>query len=385
MSVTAHPKYPGHWIIVYYPQGRAKDPRTGKASNQRERVIYGPCTFETAKRYEQELIRAVKPVTAAINPTLAETFVAFCDHYKLHVSPTTYRDFTSAWDKWLLPAFGHLRYTQISPQAINGFKTRALATLKHKTVNKLLSYLSAICTWANRPEINHASHMPVIELFPAKMIQPPPLMVPTPDEIQRLVAALPKDNRGALATVMYYAGLRLSDANKIRRNQVNLEAGYLIAVGKGNKQRVIPITPELRAVIEPRLQPGYFEQISKKHKRWENQTDYLWPNLRTQRPFRDLQKIIDSTARRIGINKHVTHHMLRHSFCTHMIMAGAATSTVQTLAGHSSPQVTQRYIHLATDFLGTEMTRISKVHHQKTKRHLRTNRKCLEFGSGERI
>lgn len=362
MSVTPHPKYPGRWIIIYYPNGRVKDPRTGKPSTARERLIYGPCTYEVAKRYEQELVRSIRPITISLNPTLAETFTQFCDHYRLRVSPTTYRDFTSAWDKWLLRGFGGLRYTQITPQAINGFKAHALTTLKHKTVNKLLSYLSAICTWANRPEINHASSMPIIDLFPARMIQPPPIMVPTPDEIQRLVDALPKDNRGALATVMYYAGLRLSDANKIRRSQINLEAGYLVAIGKGNKQRVIPITPELRSVIEPRLQTTYFEQAGPKCRRWENKTDYLWPNLQTQRPYRDLQKIIDTTAKQTGLKKKVTHHMLRHSFCTHMIMAGASTFAVQALAGHSSPQVTQRYVHLATDFLGTEMTRISKVH-----------------------
>jgi len=360
VSVTAHPKYRDHWIIVYYPNGRAKDPKTGKANTNRERIIYGPCSFETAKRYETELIRAIKPVSASANPTLAETFIQFCDHYKLSVSPQTYRDFTSAWDKWLLSAFGSLRYNQITPQAINGFKTKALTTLKHKTVNKLLSYLSAICTWANRPDVNHASYMPKIDLFPAKMIQPPPLIVPTPDEIQLLVDAIPKDNRGALATVMYYAGLRIGDANKITKGQVNLEAGYMVVIGKGMKQRVIPLTPELRAVIEPRMKSDYYEQISEKHRRWENKTDYLWPNLRTQRPFKDLQKIIDTTARKIGLKKKVTHHMLRHSFCTHLIMAGASTFAVQTLAGHSSPQVTQRYVHLATDFLRDEMVKISR-------------------------
>lgn len=361
MSVTAHPKYPHHWIIIYYPNGRKKNPATGKPDNTKERIIYGPCTYETAKRYEQELVRSVHAVTASINPTLAETFVQFCGYYQLHVSPTTYGDFTCAWEKWLLPAFGHLRYTQITPEVINAFKTRGLASLKHKTVNKLLSYLSAICTWAARPEINHASHTPKIELFPGKMIQPPPIMVPTPNEIQQLVDAMPKDNRGALATVMYYAGLRLSDANKIRRSQVNIEAGYLVVIGKGMKQRVIPLTPELLAVIEPRLKDDYFEQTGKKGRTWTNKTDYLWPNLRTQRPFIDLQKAINNAANKIGLKKKVTHHMLRHSFCTHMIMAGASTFTVQALAGHSSPQVTQRYVHLATDFLGTEMGRISRV------------------------
>lgn len=363
MSVTAHPKYPSHWIIIHYPYGRGKDV-SGKRENRKERIVYGPCSFEEAKRYETELIRSVKPVTVSVNPTIAEVFCQFCDHYKLHVSPGTYRDFTSAWDKWLIKHFGQLRFTQITPVVVNRFKAEALKTAKHKTVNKLLSYLSAICTWAARPDVNHATTAPKIELFPARMIQPPPLIVPTPDEIQRLIDAMPKDNRGALATVMYYAGLRLGDANKIRRNHVNLEAGYMVVVGKGQKQRVIPLTDELRAVIEPRLKSDYFEQ-SGRGRIWTNQTDYLWPNLRTQKPFLDLQKVIDTTAARIGLTKRITHHMLRHSFCTHMLMGGASLRSIQILAGHSSSQVTERYTHLLTDFLGTEMARISPVSHHE--------------------
>lgn len=373
MSVNPHPKYPDHWIIIYYPNGRKKDPATGKARHDIERIVYGPCSYETAKRYEQELVRAVRPVTARINPTLAETFIDFCTHYKLHVSEKTYRDFTCAWDRWLLKAFGGLRYTQITPQVINAFKANTLAAgLKHKTINKLLSYLSAICTWAARPEINHASSTPRIELFPAKMIQPPPIMVPTPDEIQRLVDAMPNDNRGALITVMYYAGLRLGDANKITGKQVNLEAGYLIVVGKGQKQRVIPITGELRTVIEPRLHihlPGQKQPVY-------NQ-GYLWPNPKTGKPYADLQKLIDSTAKKLGITKRITHHMLRHSFCTHMILAGASLRTVQILAGHSSSQVTERYTHLATDFLHTEMARLSPTKTECTKMHKNQKKRRL--------
>lgn len=357
MSVNPHPDHPDHWIIIFYPHGRKKDPATGKASNKRVRIIYGPCSHEAALRYHEQLKQGCGKPTVVLNPTLAETHVAFCEWYRLHVSPTTYRDFESAWSKWLLTAFGHLRYTHITPEVINGFKGRCAADLKPKTVNKLLSYLSAICTWAHKN--GHASQTPRIELYGKKRISPPPIMVPTPEEIQALINAMPKDNRGALATAMYYSGLRLGDANKIKKSQVNLEAGYMVVIGKGNKQRVIPLTDELREVIEPRMRGDYVEQTGR-GREWRNESDYLWPNLRTQKPFLDIQKAIDSACARIGLTKRVTHHMLRHSFCTHLIVAGASSFAVQALAGHSSPSVTQRYVHLATDFLGAEMARIGR-------------------------
>lgn len=366
MSVTPHPKYKDHWIIIYYPDGRGKDPKTGKQNFKKERIVQGPCTYEVAKIYEQELVRKRNrgaSTTARIDPKLLDSYIEFCSWYKLKVSAKTFRDFESAWTAHLLPTFGALRYTQITPTQIDRFKQSCLSKdkpLKPKTINKLLTYLSAYIKWASRPEVNHSNKLQFkIEGFSANQTAPPPKMIPTPQEVQKLIDNLPKDNRGALCTVMYYGGLRLGDANSITRKQVNLEAGYMVVIGKGSKQRVIPLTPELKAVIEPRMKTDYYEQRGK-GKRWENNTEYLWPNLRTQEPFDDIQKIIDTTCKQLGITKRITHHTLRHAFGTHMVMAGANLRSIQMLMGHSSVKTTEIYTTLVPDFLATEMLKISR-------------------------
>lgn len=365
MAVTQHPNSRDYWIIVYYPEGRKIDPNTGKANTKRERLIYGPCSYETAKLYEQELVRTSRKAVITLDPRLCDIFAEFLANYRLEVQESTLEDFEQVWANHLLAAFGNLRITQITPQTITTFKQNKLDYgLKPRTINKILSNLSAVLTWCALPERNYGKLNFTIAQFPRKMTRPPPKILPSQDEIDRLIECLPNDNAGALVKVMYFGGLRIGDARAIESNQVNLEESFMIVIGKGNKQRLIPLTKELLDVIKPRLRPQIARSSDLK------QSWLLWPNPRTGKPFTTVSGTLKAACLKAGISKNVTHHILRHCFGTHLLMQGANVRSTQILMGHADISTTEKYTHLDSSFLMAEMSKLSRVSaepkHQET-------------------
>lgn len=342
MSVTPHPKYKEMYIIVHYPYGRGLNPQTNKRENRKERIILGPCSFEEAKAYERELIRKSRNVTIHADPKICDIYVDFLADHKLEISERTLKDFESVWDNHLFKAFAHLRFSQLTPHVFTTFKTDRLATgIKHRTVNKILTHLSAIISWASKPERGYCNLNFKVPMFPAKFTEPPPKILPSQSEIDKMLQCLPNDNRGALCKIMYLAGLRIGDANKVTGKQVDLENGYMMILGKGNKYRMVPITKEISDLILPRMNESY-----------------LWPNPKTDRPFKSVRKTISTACKQAGITKHVTAHILRHCFGTHIQQKGAASSAAQKLLGHSSLKTTEKYTHHDPTFLRQEMNKL---------------------------
>lgn len=140
--------------------------------------------------------------------------------------------------------------------------------------------------------------------------------------------------------LLYGSGLRVSELVSLNRQSLELESGLLRVRGKGNKERVVPITDYARQAIN-----GYF-----KLRRDENQAVLL--NYQgTRLTARSVRRILDKLVRRISLEQHVHPHMLRHSFATHLLDGGADLRTVQELLGHQKLSSTQIYTHLTRERL----------------------------------
>jgi len=173
----------------------------------------------------------------------------------------------------------------------------------------------------------------------------------TEEEVEALLAAPavsdPLGHRDrTMLEVLYATGLRVSELVNLKLGQVNLNQGVLRIVGKGNRDRLIPLGEEAVQWIQQFLQGPRVEILL------ESQTDFLFPTRRGDRMTRQaFWHIIKRYARKAGVNKDLSPHTLRHAFATHLLNHGADLRVVQMLLGHSDLSTTQIYTHVARERL----------------------------------
>jgi integrase/recombinase XerD len=190
---------------------------------------------------------------------------------------------------------------------------------------------------------------------PTELLEGPRLLRKLPDvlnrdEVLRLLAAPvgTKPNRirdRAMLHTMYAAGLRVTELVDLDLNDVNLEEGFISALGKGNKRRIIPIGAHARAAISQ-----YLTEVRSRWARPSSRACFLTARGRamTRQGFWSLVK---RYARAAGITKPISPHKLRHSFATHLLAGGADLRSVQTMLGHADVSTTQIYTHVSGDHL----------------------------------
>lgn len=174
-------------------------------------------------------------------------------------------------------------------------------------------------------------------------------------------AAKPKDPREmalrlrdiALAELLYGAGLRISEALNLDLEHVSPQDEAVRVLGKGNKERLAPLGEAARQALAAYLQLRSLLDASGKE-----QAIFLGARgKRLQR--RQASRIVAELAREAGLPQDVSPHMLRHSFATHLLQAGADLRSVQELLGHARLSTTQRYTHLE---LGRLIATYDKAH-----------------------
>ncbi|MCM8792080.1 MAG: site-specific tyrosine recombinase XerD [Candidatus Omnitrophica bacterium] len=150
----------------------------------------------------------------------------------------------------------------------------------------------------------------------------------------------------AILETMYATGMRISEISNLKLEQVNLEMGFLRCIGKGNKERIIPLGRHASYAISRYLQESRNFFLGKKT------SEFLFLNRRGRKISRQgLWKIIKKYAHRARINKQVKPHIIRHSFATHLLERGADLRSVQEMLGHSDVSTTQIYTHINRDRL----------------------------------
>ena len=148
----------------------------------------------------------------------------------------------------------------------------------------------------------------------------------------------------ALLEIMYACGLRVSELVNLRITDLNPEIGYLRCLGKGNKERVVPVGSMALEAVKNYLNSGRPILNPKE--------DWLFINYKGDKLTRDgVRHIIQEIAESVGIQKKITPHTLRHCFATHLLERGADLRSLQEMLGHASISTTQIYTHVNSERL----------------------------------
>jgi len=152
----------------------------------------------------------------------------------------------------------------------------------------------------------------------------------------------------ALLETMYATGMRASEVVGLKVDSVNLDVGFLRCIGKGNKERIIPLGKKAQVAIK-----RYTEAVRPRLTNKQD-SDFLFLSRFGKRMSRQmLWKIIQKYAGLARIKKKIWPHILRHSFATHLLEGGADLRSVQEMLGHSDISTTQIYTHINKDRLKT--------------------------------
>lgn len=198
----------------------------------------------------------------------------------------------------------------------------------------------------------------IIDIDPTELMESPRLTKKIPqvisfEEIQEILSAIDLStdhgtrNRAMLET-LYASGLRVSELINLKLTNVYPDIGFLKVVGKGNKERLVPIGGEALKHIE------FYKEGVRRHLPKIEQADenILFLNRRGKRMSRVMVfMIVKEVAELAGIQKNVSPHTFRHSFATHLVEGGADLKAIQDMLGHESITTTEIYTHLDKAYL----------------------------------
>ena len=195
-----------------------------------------------------------------------------------------------------------------------------------------------------------------IQTNPARLISNPKLPRRLPgvlsgEEVERLLAAPDAStNRGlrdrAMLELLYASGLRVSELVGLRITNINLEAGWVRTLGKGSKERMVPMGSKAQQSLKEYLTHSRPSLLRKRS------SSYLFVTSRAKPMSRQaFWKITKRVSKMAGIRKEISPHSLRHSFASHLLEHGADLRSVQIMLGHADISTTQIYTHVTRERL----------------------------------
>ena len=303
-----------------------------------------------SKAGAEELERQLRNALLLPTHTTKEvpTFAAYADEFKktyvlANNKPSERSMKDSILKHHLLPVFGPMRLDAIKMHAIETLKAGLLAKgLGRKRVNNILACLGKMLRYAHEIEILEV--VPKVKLL---KVAPPRFDFLTFEELSRLVEAMKEDpERLALVLLGAEAGLRQGEIMALEWGDVDLVAGVLtvrrsswkgvIGTPKSGRERKVPLTSRLKAALK-----------AVKHLKSELVLCHQDGSPLTQSA---IEAALRFGCKKAGLRS-IGSHVLRHTFCSHLAMRGAAPKAIQELVGHSTLTMTLRYMHLAPSAL----------------------------------
>jgi integrase/recombinase XerD len=202
----------------------------------------------------------------------------------------------------------------------------------------------------------------IITANPSELLLTPKLKrklpeILSPEEIDLLIAAIDRssaegERNKAIIEVLYSSGLRVSEVVNLRISSLSLDEGFISVIGKGNKQRLVPIGSS--AINQLQV---YMKNIRNHADIVHGNEDIVFLNRRGRKLSREMIfMIIKDLAAKAGITKSISPHTFRHSFATHLVEGGADLRAVQEMLGHESITTTEIYTHLDRSYLKEVIT-----------------------------
>lgn len=251
---------------------------------------------------------------------------------------------------------------KISEETIQQFIYSISKEVNPRSQARIISGLKSFFSYLIFEDYRSDNPMELIETPKTGRKLPDTLSV---EEIDTLISAIDlSSNEGernrAMLETLYGCGLRVSELVSLKISDLFFEEGFIKITGKGNKQRFVPIgnlTQKYILIYKDNVR-SHLDTIKKGHE------DTLFLNRRGSQLTRAmLFTIIKDLAVKIGLNKSISPHTLRHSFATHLLENGADLRSIQLMLGHESITTTEIYVHLDRRFL-TEV--INNFHPRKS-------------------
>lgn len=366
MSIKPHPtKGPGHWYLIE----NIKVP--DKNGKMKRKQIFTPFEGSEAEaRIADDQINGRESTTAY--PTILEILPRYMAAYQNNVRPNTYLAMDQAL-KHLLPYYGEKRIPLILDYHHEEYKTRRLAqtylpgkhwqtpdqdtpeeSVKRKpatrsSINRELACLKSILSYAKKQNII-VNSIPI--LFSKRQSTGKTVIPLAPAEISALLSKM-QGNPLTLAMLMFWGGLRLSEAANLTWEYIDLQNNVMLIQGKGGAVQPVPILGDLRNELERKNETGKTGYICTNPKNLDEDGN--------PKPYGCILKALRTAAKRAGITKAINHHLLRHTCGTILMMSGAQQRGVQGILRHASIQTTSTYTHMAAQFLQAEGLKMSSL------------------------
>lgn len=238
---------------------------------------------------------------------------------------------------------------KIKPEDIVGYLTRIRDEgLAANSMNRSLAALRGFYKYLLREKIIEENPLANIELAKVWMKLPDTI---SKEEMKNILEQPGDQNDAsirntAMLELLYATGVRVSELINLTMNSINWQVGFLIVMGKGSKERIVPI-----GKIAYDCTRRYVDEVRPKLMQKRN-TDVLFLNRFGNKFTRQgFWKIVVAYAKKAGLQKKVYPHTFRHSFASHLIEGGADLRTVQVMLGHSDISTTQIYTHVTRDHL----------------------------------
>lgn len=254
-----------------------------------------------------------------------------------------------------LAQFIEMKYTGISPLVISSIHLQAF--LQYINELGMSAFSQARILSGIKAFYKYLLFEEMIEKDPTALIEGPKLGRKLPDtldyeEIVKMFEAIdlstPEGGRNrAMLEVLYSSGLRVSELVELKIGNVYFDLGFLRVIGKGNKERLVPVGKDALRYIKI-----YLEEIRVHVPVQKGSESHVFLNRRGKKISRVMVfMIIKELAVAIGLHKIISPHTFRHSFATHLIEGGADLRAVQEMLGHESITTTEIYTHLDRDYL----------------------------------
>lgn len=351
MSYRQHPtKGPGWWYITV--EKRIIDQKTGKTTRSRDSIKFQGSEVEAAA-LDADLNNKHH---ATEYPSVIGILPRFLSAYQNNSQPKTYAALQNSL-KHILPYFGEMRLPLIQNHHYEGYKSLRLATtylpgkptqkpehdtieenarrrhISKNSINRELNALKALLAYAEKDGVLINCRP---QLFPAGQINsrvPIPL---SPSELWRLLEQLTGPHE-TIVRLMIWGGLRRTEACGMRCEDIDMANNSMLVKRKGGKTKAMPILGSLQAHL--------------KKIKGQRITGWLSPNPQTGKPYGNIMKTLRSACKKAGIDKHIFHHLLRHSAGTAMMAGGVQQRAIQMLLDHADIKTTGVYTHPSAQFL----------------------------------
>ena len=282
--------------------------------------------------------------------------------YERKLSDETIKNYEYDLEKFVsfLRKNGINSFSKVSQRDIEKYLT-FISSMNPRTISRNITSINNLFIFLLREK--------KIKSNPCEFIDRPKLKKSLPDTLSieevTLLLDIPLNNKfdyrnKAMLEILYGCGLRISELISLTLRDVDMENDVIRCIGKGSKERIVPINDYANHYLKLYLEKRDLFLINGKN-------DYLFLNnhgkqITRQGFFKNLKKILMEK----GINKCVTPHTLRHSFATHMLSGGADLRSIQMLLGHSDISTTKIYTHISNE----KVKKDYKDFHPRSKREM---------------